>query len=410
MSLFRKKDKKVKETAQMQEACITFYGCGNDISKLPEKAKSIFRERAVDLVQNEGNGFRVQLQDGSSISFYVENDKRELEKQTNGMANYFMQAPLSNEQVKKAALQQILLFNFIVGISFQIDSDKDRAGYIMDRLKELAQQLPAFILFPNMHLYHPDGKLLLSIEGQSEFEEFYPIASAEMFQHPEMETEADKKRKEKSIGVLKEKGIPFIEHMEVSVYEKNCVIPQKEEILHRAVAVFAACVKGEIYTCGEYEDCEGKTKEVLDKLEELYGFSCCLSAEERAYIEDTTPDPVLHNKFGWRYEGCSVLLWALSLLDMKEPTEICDASQIGGIFWQNDFEGLIKQAVLRSREEIMDLQDLVYRYDWACVEARIKGKELPMLNGEIIYEWHYALNWLTTADGITDWDQVSART
>lgn len=410
MSLFRKKDKKVKETERIQEACITFYGCGNDISKLPEKAKRIFQEKALDPIQNEQNGFRIPLQDGSSISFYFMNDEKELEKQTNGMANYFMQAPLSNEQVKKAALQQILLFNTIIGITFQVDEHEDRTDYIMNGLKELAQQLPAFILYPDMSLYDPQGKLLISIEGQSEFDEFYPIASADMFQHPEMETEADKKRKEKSIGVLKEKGIPFVEHMEVSVYEQDCVVPGKETIIHRAAAVFAACVKGEIYTCGEYEDCEGKTKEVLDKLEELYGFSCYLSEEEKAYIEDTAPDPVLHNQFGWRYECCFVLLWALSLMDMKEPVEICDASQIGEIIWQNDFESLMKQAVLRSREEIMDMQDLVYRYDWACVEARIKKEELPMLNGEIIYEWHYALNWLTTADGIEDWDRVSTRT
>lgn len=410
MSLFRKKDKNVKEAVEMRETCITFYGCGNDISKLPEKAKEVFKENAVELICDNSSGFQIRLKDGSIIRFHLVDDGEELQKQTNGMANYFMQAPLSNEQVKKAALQQILLFNFIVGISFQIDSDKDRVGYIMDKLKELAQQLPAFILFPNMHLYHPDGKLLLSIEGQSEFEKFYPIASTDMFNRSEIETETDRKRKEKSIGILKEKGIPYIEHMEVSVYEKECVIPQKADVLHRAVAVFAACVKGEIYTSGEYEECQGMTKEVLEKLEELYGFSQYLSAEEKAYIEDAEPDPVLHNKFGWRYECCSVLLWALSLLDMKEPVEICDASQIGGILWQNDFESLMKQAVLRDKEEIMDMQDLVYRYDWACVEARLKGEELSSLNGEIIYEWHYALNWLTTADGITDWDQVSART
>lgn len=410
MSFFRKKDKKEKETVQVKEACITFYSCGNDISKLPEMAKNIFHEQALNLIRNEGKGFGILLQDGSNISFYVVDDKNELQKQTNGMANYFMQAPLSSEQVKRAALQQILLFDCIVGITFQIDSHEDRTDYILNGLRELAQQLPAFILYPDMHLYDPQGKLLISIDGQSEFDEFYPIASTDKFQRPEMETEADKKRKEKSIAILKEKGVPYIEHMEVAVYEKECVIPKKADILHRAVAVFAACVKGEIYTCGEYEDCEGETKEVLDKLEELYGFSDYLSEEEKAYIENADPDPMLHNKFGWRYEDCSVLLWALSLMDMKEPTEICDASQIGGILWQNDYESLLEQAVLRSKDEILDMQDLVYRYDWACVEARIRKKELPMLNGEIIYEWHYALNWLTTADGITDWDQVSART
>ncbi len=410
MSFFRKKDKKEKETAQVKEACITFYSCGNDISKLPQMAKNIFLEKAVDLIRKEGKGFGIRLQDGSNISFYVVDDKKELQKQTNGMANFFMQAPLASVQVKQAAIQQILLFDCIVGITFLTDEHEDRTDYILNGLRELARQLQAFILYPDMHLYDPRGKLLISIDGRSDFDEFYPVASTDMFKHPEMETEADKKRKERSIAILKEKGIPYIEHMEVAVYETECVIPKKADILHRAVAVFAACVKGEIYTCGEYEDCEGKTKEVLCKLEELYGFSDYLSEEEKAYIEDAAPNPMLHNKFGWRYEDCSVLLWALSLMDMKEPTEICDASQIGGILWQNDFESLLEQAVLRSKEEILDMQDLVYRYDWACVEARIKKKELPMLNGEIIYEWHYALNWLTTADGITDWDRVSART
>lgn len=32
------------------------------------------------------------------------------------------------------------------------------------------------------------------------------------------------------------------------------------------------------------------------------------------------------------------------------------------------------------------------------------------VNGEIIYEWHYALNWLVGADGITEWDNVTTTT
>jgi len=251
MSFFRKKDKKEKETAQMKEACITFYSCGNDISKLPQMAKTILGEKAVNLIRNEGKGFGIRLQDGSNISFHVVDDKGELQKQTNGMANYFMQAPLSSVQVKQAAIQQIFLFDCIVGITFQIDDREDRTGYILNGLRELARQLPAFILYPDMQLYDPQGKLLISIDGRSEFDEFYPVASTDMFQRPEMETEADKKRKERSIAILKEKGIPYIEHMEAAVYEKECVIPQKADILRRAVAVFAACVKGEIYTCGD---------------------------------------------------------------------------------------------------------------------------------------------------------------
>lgn len=105
-----------------------------------------------------------------------------------------------------------------------------------------------------------------------------------------------------------------------------------------------------------------------------------------------------------------MLLWALSLMELEEPDQICDASELGAIMWKNDFDSLMKKSVLRSKEELLDMQDLVYRYDWACVDARIHHKELSGLDGEIIVEWHYALNWLTGADGITDWDKVVTTT
>jgi hypothetical protein len=98
------------------------------------------------------------------------------------------------------------------------------------------------------------------------------------------------------------------------------------------------------------------------------------------------------------------------MIELKEPTEICDASELGAIMWNHTFDSLMEASVLRSRDEILDMQDLVLRYDWACVDARIHHRELPMLSGDIIYEWHYALNWLVQADGIADWDRVITTT
>lgn len=406
MALFKKKEK--KREADVQEANVTLYSCGNDHSKIQSVTEGIFRGNTAKVVPDTDNRFQVQLQDGTFLNFVIVTDAEELQKQTNGMANFFAQAPLANEQVKKESIHQILLFDCIIGIAFPVDSNEERTGYIMGRLNDLAGQLHAFMLYPNMHLFAPDGRLLISIDGKTDFEEFYPIASSTMFDRTE--TEEDRKRRERSIKILKAKGIPYIENMRVSAYEEECRIPSKEEIVYRLAAVFAACIKSEVYTCGEYVDCGGKTKEMLGRLHELYQFSDVLSDEEKAYLADAAPDSSDHSKFNWRYEGCAVLLWALSLMELKPPTEYCDVPKIGAILWENDFNSLMAQAFLRDREEIMDMQDLVYRYDWACVEAGIKRQELSALDGEIIYEWHYALNWLTSVDGITDWDKVSART
>ena len=382
MALFGKKEKEnekkneKKQEKEVQKANITLYSCGNDPLKIQSTAEGIFRGNAAEVVPDTEDRFRVRLQDGTFLTSTVVTDAEELRVQTNGMANFFARAPLANEQVKKGCIQQILLFDCIIGIVFPVDEREDRTGYIMD--------------------------------GMTHFDEFYPIASSAMFDREE--TDADRERRERSVKILKAKGIPYIEHMKVSAYEAECAVPSKEEVVRRLAALFAVCVKSEIYTCGEYGDCEGKTKEVLGRLQELYQYDGALSGEEKAYLEEVSPDSSAHSKFNWRYEGCAVLLWALSMLELKPPAEYCDAAEIGAVLWNHDFAGLMGQAVLRDRKEIMDMQDLVYRYDWACVEARMKRQEISGLDGEIIYEWHYALNWLTSVDGITDWDEVSPRT
>lgn len=411
MSLFNRKKKYGSDSSNADERTITLYSCLNDVTKIAKSIENAFNDSAAQVIRVNEDCFNVQLQDGTAVKFFVTVDAAKLKTQTNGMANFFSQSPLSNEQVKSEAIHQILLFQSIIGITFEVNSDENRTGYIMDRIMEIADSLAAFVLYPNMYLYQYDNKLLISIDGKTDFDKFYPIAPTDLFKHPEKETDADIKRKEKSIAVLKEKNIPFIEHMCVSAYDSDSVIPSKSDMIHRLTAIFATSVKAEIYTCGEYDDDPvGATKEILASLEKLYHFSEYLSGEEKAYIDNASPSASEHNRFGWRYECCSVILWALSMMELKKPTEICDASEIGHIIWNNDFDSLMKKAVVRSREEIMDIQDLVYRYDWACVEARINGKKSDSLNGEIIYEWHYTLNWLTTVDGITDWDSVSPRT
>ncbi len=48
--------------------------------------------------------------------------------------------------------------------------------------------------------------------------------------------------------------------------------------------------------------------------------------------------------------------------------------------------------------------------NWACVDARVKGEELTGgINPSIVYERHYALNWLNCHQD-ADWDHVSTDT
>lgn len=402
MGLFKKK----KKEAEKRMASIALYGAGSDLTDLAGKLQAIFGEYANAVNKTDADKLQVILMDDTVVNISFTENQNEVMNQTLGMANYFSHIPLKNAQVKEAVIQQIRMFTCILGITFELTEDDNRTHFIECAIHALAKQITAFVLYPSMYLYHPDDKLLISIEGETEFEEYYAIMCKEKILPEQEETEKDKARKTRSIEMLKQKGIPYIEHMGVSAYDATSVIPAKEDILLRAIAVFACCVKSEVYTCGQYKDVVGKTKEQIEMLEKLYGFRKVLSAEEKYFLENKSPDMSDLSKFGWRYECCAVLLWALNLVEMKQPTEICDAAELGGIIWNNDFESLLEKAVLRERDELLDFQDLVHRYDWACIEMRIKKQELPMLNEEIVCEWHYALNWLTGVEGVTDWDVV----
>jgi hypothetical protein len=61
-------------------------------------------------------------------------------------------------------------------------------------------------------------------------------------------------------------------------------------------------------------------------------------------------------------------------------------------------------------DQILDQADLIYRYHWAVVDARVKGKQPPAgLDPGIVYERHYALNWLIRYSD-QEWDDISTDT
>ena len=47
--------------------------------------------------------------------------------------------------------------------------------------------------------------------------------------------------------------------------------------------------------------------------------------------------------------------------------------------------------------------------DWACVDARIKGVQITEIHSGVVYERHYALNWLINYRN-QEWDDVSCDT
>jgi hypothetical protein len=92
------------------------------------------------------------------------------------------------------------------------------------------------------------------------------------------------------------------------------------------------------------------------------------------------------------------------------PSSICDVPRAVEILTCASIEQFIKKAELRPLSEILDEADLIYRYSWAVVDARVNGQPPPAnLNQGVVYERHYALNWLIGYMD-QDWDEVTTDT
>ena len=356
--------------------------------------------------------FVIRLKDESAITININHNKEFLSQHIPGMYNFFAQVECENQKLRQGVLNQIETFNCAAGSSFELDTNEDRTNYIVNSMFAAANDINGFVLMPDMRLFTCDGKLLFSAEGKSDFDEYTPIGNADFMDSGFEETPADIARKERSIAVLEEKGIPYFPHLRAAVTEAEAKLRSPEEIARRLFAMFGVCAYCETRGAGESWE---ETQKYLKKINAILGgqLDDALSPEEKAFLAVKEPEENGLARFGWRYECCYVLMWALGFLDeLVFPDQICDASVLGKIIWRADsLAGFLKKAKPRSKDEILDTADLILRYDWACVDARVKGQESPAgLNGEVVVEWHYAFNWLIGANGNAGWDDIQTHT
>jgi len=207
-------------------------------------------------------------------------------------------------------------------------------------------------------------------------------------------------RKEKSIAQLKQKNVPTIQHLPVIEDSQSAKKRTKEAIAHRAIALCLVAVKG-----------EGLEQAIVEKLTMQYGAQDYFTPKEKEFIGNSSPTQQDRAQFSWQYEGYWVMLWALGYVETLDcPDKVCDVQKAVKFLHGKTTEEFIANAKLRDFSEILDAADLIYRYDWAAVNARVKNLALPAgLDGGVVMERHHALNWLIGYMN-QEWDDVTTDT
>lgn len=149
-------------------------------------------------------------------------------------------------------------------------------------------------------------------------------------------------------------------------------------------------------------------KEYLEKLQ-IWNQ---VSPEEKAYLLHDEPSHSNIVSISWRIEACYTLYWSLGLIkELPSPNQTINLHDVQDriISSFESQEQFFNSVELRNREEILDECDFIYRLHNSVRSSVFNNAKIPHdYNPSIIYERHYALNWVTCYQD--NWDEVTTDT
>lgn len=228
-----------------------------------------------------------------------------------------------------------------------------------------------------------------------------PAARKERIQQLEASpSRAGLARKARSEARLAAEGVPINTQLPAIEDEASAKPRSKAEVARRAMALMVVAMKG-----------AGMEQAKVDAIAGRYLLAEHFTPDESRFLRDPAPSPQESTRFVWRVEAAWTLMWALGYVDsLAKPAAQCDVDRAMELMSQRDARTFVDDAKLRPLPQLLDEADLIYRYHWAVVDARVNGQGAPAgLEPGVTLERHHALNWLIGYMD-QDWDEVSTDT
>lgn len=205
-------------------------------------------------------------------------------------------------------------------------------------------------------------------------------------------------RKSKSLIELEKIGFKFHSDLPIIQLDEKTALKSAQDISNRAYILYVLSLVAN----NEVEADEAAV------YFEAYSIFFHLTPKEISFLKNPTLE--LKNAYTWRVECIYIFLWALGKVDqVVAPNSLCDQNVIKDVFF---YEGLLmspnrfvsKSKTMRSKEEILDMIDLYLRINWKCIETKLDGQVLKLVNQKVVFERLYALQWITNHHMI--WDDM----
>lgn len=208
-------------------------------------------------------------------------------------------------------------------------------------------------------------------------------------------------RKAGSIRLLRELGVPILEGLPMIESADETELRAPDEVARRILClmVVSGVAKGQ-----DLDECRSYLRR--------NGLYPHLSPAERAFLDGEDDREQTRINMTWRWEAACVLLWTLGKFSsLPLPDQQTDGDVLFPHLPSFDESALpwVESAALIDKERILDQSDLIYRMHWATCQASLDGVPLERLDGDVVEEWHHAINWVTCYED-EEWDAVSTDT
>lgn len=371
-------------------------------------------------VHSPGTGNRISIyQDDMHIDFtgFVADketeDGKKVQEQLQGVWAYFRQVETEHIDIQRNLLYHLRQCQGMVSVNAVYDGPQnaDKEGAISERMGVVTAALQGVLTWGMDALVDPAGKIILSKDGKSDLEYYMPSEVPIPADWAKDAPPEAVERRNKSMALLRDRHIyvtPWLPLLWERAEEPGRTV---EEVCRRAAALLIVSLYSECRV-GEHMSYE-ESREFVNPIIEGYGAEGFFSPGEKAYLDDPNSTEQTQIQYAWQYENLWVMEWALGLTDdLFWPTRICDVPQSVRIMREYPtMEELTAVARLRSRGELLDQADLIYRLHWACVDARVMNMPAPQeLEEGVVMERHRALFWLAGCDEMCPWDDVDLST
>lgn len=336
-------------------------------------------------------------------------DDSELTANLKGLYGFVNSLPAENEKVKGLFLHKIQTLN----AEFSISQDKGEVKELKAIIKDLAKEFDAVLFVKpktiiskshTQHFLDKDLNLIIDTNGNCEIDELPVHINSEYFDNNQNEVDEDQiQRKAKSEEILERENVKINRHLPCVESESETTLRTPREIAER-VSVLAVTNLVAFNSIS--------AQEAIEYLQnyKLWDF---VTEGEKEFLANPTDDKKAYES--WKCEGIWTLMWALNKVEKLDfPNEFCNLENINSEDYpvgkdKDPFDFINSINTSKSKSEILDAADLYYRFNWACVDERIKGNQIENINPGIVYERQYALNWLINYMD-QDWDNVTCDT